>query len=117
MIGREVVAQTQGLLEKYFVTVAKILESSGRHGSVGNRDDGAVLGADFRGAQTDVLHRAGAIADFTGVPDYDSLVGQDRNATEQIFKGFLRAKANRQTADTKTRKCRGHVDLHRAQYR
>src|SRR5712671_592994 len=111
MIRREVVTQTHYLAKQNFVTQPEILENGSSHCAIWNRHQGALLGAQFGRAQSNVFDNAALIANAACIAYQHSAVGKNRDAAHHIFKGFLRAQTDSQTSDTQPSKGRRQVPV------
>src|SRR5882762_6051920 len=111
MIWREVVTQTHYLPEKDFVAQPEILKNRGSHGAIRNRHQGALLGAQFGRAQSNVFDNAALIANAARIAHQHGAIGKNRDAAHHIFKSFLRAQTNSQTSDAESSKRRRQVPV------
>src|SRR4029434_2161678 len=109
MFRREVVTQADQLAEEDLVALAVVLEHRGSDDAIRNGNDGSLFGPQLRGAKADVFDRSALVANAAGISDLKSLVGQHRNAAEQVFKRFLRAETDGQAANAETGERCGNV--------
>src|SRR5579863_7276003 len=110
MVGLGFGTQAERCLEQNLVAAAQVLDIDGGHGAVGNCEQRAFVGADAGGAESDIFHGAGAVAEAAGVTDADDFIAQDGNSAEKILDCFLGAEADGQTSDAEAGKGSGHVE-------
>ena len=99
LVGRSFVAQSQLGIEKDFVAAAEVLDVHGGQRAIGDGKLGSLGSANAGGAQTDVFHRAHAVAEAAHVSDADDFVAQKRNSAEKIFQSLLRGERDGDSAD------------------
>ncbi len=78
-------------------------------------DDGWMVTAGHVTSELVAHQQQSGAGDAAGIANLQGLVGQDRNAAEQVLKSFLCAETDGQTADTKPGKRRSDVDAEAAE--
>src|SRR6185503_19261210 len=89
LAGARGVAKAQDVREPELVAHRQRFDVHGRDLPVRHAEDRAVQRADTSGAQADVVHGSGDLAELDGVPDPDRLVGDDRYAAYHVLERLL----------------------------
>ena len=83
---------------------------------VGHRDHGAIGRADARRVEADLLDGAGLVAEAAEVADAHRLVGEQRQAAEEILERLLGAESDGDAADAESGEQRRDVEAEAAEH-
>ena len=96
-------------MEPELVAAREVLDLPRHDGAVRDADHGALVGAQARGPERDVLHVAELAADPAGVADAQGPVREDGKAAEHVLEALLRREREHEAADAQARQRRRHV--------